>query len=79
MKQHKHVNYLGCVLDETMLGEIMAHRVIEKINSRVMSCCRKNWFLDVPHLRVLYNALIQCHFDCCLYYVVVKPDKEAKR
>ena len=39
MKQHKHVDYLGCVLDETMLGEIMAHRVIEKINSRVMSCC----------------------------------------
>ena len=78
MKQHKHVNYLGCVLDQTMLDEIMAHRVIEKINSRLMSCCRKNWFLDVPLRRVLYNALIQRHFDSCLYCVVVKPDKEAK-
>ena len=34
MKQHKHVNYLGCVLDETVLGETMACRITEKINSR---------------------------------------------
>ena len=32
IKQHKHVNYLGCVLDETMSGETMALIVIEKIN-----------------------------------------------
>ena len=35
IKQHKHVNYLGCMLDETMSGETMALRVIEKINSRL--------------------------------------------
>ena len=35
IKQHKHVNYLGCVLDETMSNETMALRVIEKINSRL--------------------------------------------
>ena len=45
MKQYnKHVNYLGCVLDETMLGETMALRVIEKINSRLKFHCRKNRF-----------------------------------
>ena len=38
IKQHnKHVNYLGCVLHEIMLGETMALRAIEKINSRLMS------------------------------------------
>ena len=30
IKQQKHVNYLGCVLDESMSGETMALRVIEK-------------------------------------------------
>ena len=45
IKQHnKHMNYLGCVLDETMLGETMALRVIEKFNSRLMFRYQKNWF-----------------------------------
>ena len=30
IKQYKHVNYLGCMLDESMAGETMALRVIEK-------------------------------------------------
>ena len=34
IKQQKHLNYLGCVLDETMSDEAMALRVIEKLNSR---------------------------------------------
>ena len=32
IKQHKHVNYLGCVLDETMSGKTIALRIIEKIS-----------------------------------------------
>ena len=35
IKQYKHVNCLGCMLDDSMSGEIMALRVIEKINSRL--------------------------------------------
>ena len=35
IKQYKHVNYLGCMLHESMLGETMALKVIEKINSRL--------------------------------------------
>ena len=35
IKQNKHVNYLGCMLDESMLGETMALRVTEKIKSRL--------------------------------------------
>ena len=30
IKQYKHVNYLGCMLDESMSGETMALTVIEK-------------------------------------------------
>ena len=35
IKLYKHVNYLGCMLDESMSGETMALTVIEKINSRL--------------------------------------------
>ena len=36
IKKYKHVNYLGCMLDESISGETMALRAIEKINSRLM-------------------------------------------
>ena len=64
------MNYLGCVLDETMSGQTMALRVIEKINSRLKVLDRKNRFLDVPLRRLLCNALIQSHFDyaCAAWY-----------
>ena len=57
------MNYLGCVLDETMSGVTIVLRVIEKINSRLKFLYRKNRFLDVPLCRLLCNALIQPHFD----------------
>ena len=62
IKQHKHVNYLRCVLDETKSGETMAVRVIEKINSRLKFIYQKNSFLDVFLRRLLCNALVQPHF-----------------
>ena len=54
---------MRCVLDETMLDETMALRVIEKINSAEVSLLKKSVFLDVPLRRVLFNPLIQPHFD----------------
>ena len=70
IKQHKHVNYLGCVLDETMSGETMALRVIKKINSRLKFLYQKILFLDIPLRRLLCNALFQRHFDyaCTAWY-----------
>ena len=59
IKQYKHVDYLGRVLDETMCGETMALRVIEKLNSRLSFLYRKSRFLDVPLRRLLCNALSQ--------------------
>ena len=63
IKHYKRVNDLGCVLDESMSGETMALRVIEKINFRLKFLYRKNRFLDVPLRGLLCNALIQPHFD----------------
>ena len=70
IKQYKHVNYLGCMLNESMSGETMTLRVIEKINSRLKFLYQKNRFLDVSLCRLLCNALIQLHFDyaCTAWY-----------
>ena len=35
MKQHSKVAYFGCILDETMSGESITLKVINKINSRL--------------------------------------------
>ena len=58
-----HVNYLGCVLVETVSAETMALGVIEKINSWWKIFNRKNRFFTVPLRRLLCNALIQPHVD----------------
>ena len=57
------VTYLRCILDETMSGESMALKVISKINSRLKFLHRKNKFLTPALRRLLFNALIQAHFD----------------
>ena len=61
IKQHSKVTYLGCILDETMSGESMALKVINKINSRLKFLNRKNKFLTPVLRRLLCNALIQLH------------------
>ena len=70
--QQKNVaeNYLGCVLDETMLDEAVALRENEKMNYRLKFLYWKNQFLDVPLRRLLCNALIQSQLDytCTVEY-----------
>ena len=46
-----------------MSGESMANKVIRKVNARLKFLQRKNKYLT-PNLRhLLYNALIQHHFN----------------
>lgn len=63
MKQHSKVAYLSFVLDETMTGESMALKIINKINSRFKILHRKNKSLTPILRRLLCNAFTQCHFD----------------
>ena len=63
IKQHSRVSYLGCILEETMSGESMAHKVISKVNARLKFLHRKNKYLTPNLRRLLCNALIQPHFD----------------
>ena len=76
IKQHSQVTYLGCVMDETMSGEPMPLKVINKINRKLKFLYRKNSFLTSGLRRMLCNALIQPHFDyaCSVWY----PNLNAK-
>ena len=70
IKQYSKVTYSGCELDETLSGEAMALKVINKINSRLKFLHRKNRHLTPYLKRLLCNALIQPHFDhaCSAWY-----------
>ena len=55
------MTYLG--LNESMSGEPMALKVVNKINGKLKFPYRKNKFLTSKLRRMLCNALIQSHFD----------------
>ena len=44
IKQHSKIRYLGCLLGETMSGEVMAPKIISKSNSKLKFFYRKNLF-----------------------------------
>ena len=48
IKQHSKVTNLVCILDETMSGESIALKVINKINSRFKFLHRKQIFNSSP-------------------------------
>ena len=70
IKQHSQVTYLGCVMDETVSGEPIGLKVLNKINDKLKSLYRKYSFLTPGLRRMLCNALIQPHFDyaCSAWY-----------
>ena len=70
LKQHLQVTYLGCVLDETLCGEPMALKALNKINGKLKFLYRKNKFLTPTLCRMLCNVIIQPQFDhaCSVWY-----------
>ena len=76
IKQHSQMTYLGCVMDETMSGEPMTLKVINKINGKLKFLYWKNSFLTPGLQRMLCNPLIQPYFDyaCSIWY----PNLNAK-
>ena len=63
LKQHSCVEYLGCLLDNTLTGKDMAEKVLEKVNGRLRFLYRQSKFLNKRLRRMLCNTLIQPHFD----------------
>ena len=64
IKQYENVKYLGCILDQSLSGESMALKVIDKVTSRLKFLHKqKTHFLTAPSRRLLCKALIQTFFD----------------
>ena len=63
IKQHNNVTYLGCILDNNLSGEPMATKVLGLVNGRLKFLYRKQRFLTYPLRRLIYNALLQPHYD----------------
>ena len=70
IKQYSTVTYLGCLLNETLSGELMTLKTIKKINQTLKLLYRKNQFLTVVLYQLSCNAIIQPHFDyaCSAWY-----------
>ena len=60
IKQHSHFTYLGCVLNETLSGEPMALKALNKINGKLKFLYSKNKFLT-PTLRRMLCMLLSSH------------------
>ena len=63
LKQYPSVEYLGCLLDNTLSGEDMAVKVLTKVNGRLRFLYRQGKYLNQRLRRMLCNTIIQPHFD----------------
>ena len=70
LKQFSIVEYLGCLLDETLSGQEMALKVLKKTNGKLRFLYRQGKYLNSRLRRMLCNTLIQPHFDfaCSAWY-----------
>ena len=63
IKQYAKVQFLGCILDQSLSAGSVALNVINKVNSRLKYLKRQSRFLTPPVCRLLRNALTQPFFD----------------
>ena len=70
LKQFSTVEYLGCLLDDTLSRQEMALKVLKKVNGRLRFLYRQGKYLNPQLRRMLCNTLIQPHFDyaCSAWY-----------
>ena len=65
------VEYLGCLLDEDMLGETKARMVLKKVNGKKKFLYGQSGYLLYPLKRILCNTLIPPLYDfsCCSWQI----------
>ena len=80
IKQQALVTNLGCILDESISGELMLLKVTNRINSKLKSRYKKNKFLTPELDRMLCNTLIQpqFHYACPSWYPNLTKNKNKK-
>ena len=80
IKQHEPVEYLGCQLDSKLSGEVMASKVLKKLNAKLKFQYRQSRYLTPAYRRLLCTALIQPHFDygCSSWFPLLKKNLKLK-
>ena len=64
IKEYSKVAYLDCELDKNLSGEAKALKIIKKFDRlRLRFLFSKNRYLSLYLKRLLWNAIIQPHFD----------------
>ena len=74
------VKYLGAELDQSLDGEVMAGKVLNKVYSRLKNLYRKSKFLNQNTKKLLASALVQCHYDysCSFWYSSLSKQTKSK-
>ena len=67
-----------CVLYETLSGEPIASKALNKINRKPKFVYHKNKFLISTLFRMLCNALIKPHFACSVWYLNLSEKLKTK-
>ena len=82
IKQYNVVEYLGCILDNSLSGLSMCNKVVGKVSGRLNFLYRKQSFLSTVLRVLLCNPLMQPHFDyaCSVWYpnLIKKHEKGFK-
>ena len=75
IKQHETVE-----LDSKLSGEVMASKVLKKINAKLKFLYHQSRYLTSAYRRLLCNALIQSHFDygCSSWFPLSKKNLKLK-
>ena len=63
IKSTNTVKYLGLTIDQTLSGEPTVYSILNKCTARLKFMFRHCNALDVNCRKLLYSALVQCHFD----------------
>ena len=81
IKQHETAEYLGSQLDSKLSGEAMVSKVLKKINAKLKFLYRQTLYLTPAYKRLLYNALIQPHFDygCSSWFPLLKKNPKGSK
>jgi len=74
------VTHLDCLLQNKLSGELIARKMISKVSQRTKFLARIFSLLDSKTLKILADALVQCHLDyaCTSWYTGISKGLKGK-
>ena len=79
IKQYTKVTYLGCILDESLSGELMELHDLNKVNSRLRFLYGQNRSLNKPPRRLLCNPISRTFLTTLVLHNTLVYEKFCKK